>query len=89
MTTTQIAEAIIFATNHSQINDILRERDEDDNLILMGISCKKTLYEGGNQGYFLRVIFDFKIRNQRNTPAPDVFIDVEYADGHFRALPEL
>lgn len=89
MTSTQIAEAVVFAKNHSQINEILSERDADDNLILMGASCKKTLYEGGNEGYFLRVIFDYKIKNQRNTPAPDVFIDLEYVGGNFRALPRL
>jgi hypothetical protein len=83
-----LIEAINFAKNHSQIIDQVNERDNDDRLILQSISCKKTLYEG-NDGYFLRIIFDYRVKNESNTNEPDVFIDLEYDGKKFKALPQL
>lgn len=89
MNSTLLTNAINFAKKHSQILDLLEDRDNNEDLILLSVSCKKTLYEGGKDGYFLRVIFDYRVRNERNTNGPDVFIDLEYDNGRFKALPQL
>ncbi len=89
MNSTLLTDAINFAKSHLQILDLLNERDNDEKLILLSVSCKKTLFEGGKDGYFLRVIFDYRLRNERNTNGPDVFIDLEYDNGKFKALPRL
>jgi hypothetical protein len=89
MTSSLLIDAINFAKTHSQIESLLNERDNDTELILLTVSCSKTLYEVSGTGYFLRVLFDYRKRNNRNTIAPDIFIDLEYKDGKFKALPAL
>lgn len=89
MTSSLLIDAINFAKTHSQIESLLNERDNDTELILLTVSCSKTLYEVPGTGYFLRVLFDYRKRNNRNTIAPDIFIDLEYKDGKFKALPAL
>ncbi len=88
MNSTILIDAVNFAKYHPQIVNMLAERDNDPRLILLKVSCYKRLYEG-KDGYFLRVLFDYRLKNQQNTNGPDVFIDLELENGEFIALPPL
>ncbi len=83
-------EAINFARTHEQVAADIHTRDNNPDLVLISIRCNKTPFEGGQDGNFLRIIFDYKRRGQPDNIGPDVIIDmIPLAQSGFRVLPRI
>lgn len=84
-----LIEAINFSKFHPDTSKQLGKSDSNEDMVLLKISCEKTLFEGRGNGYFLRVKFEYKSKGSRTKSLPKIFLDLDYNNGEFKALPAI